>query len=39
MAQSRKWKGKLRVFDGEEKERFRHTETWIISLGGPGAFS
>lgn len=27
------------VFDGEEKERFRHTETWIISLGGPGAFS
>lgn len=39
MARSRKWKGRLRVVDGEEKERFRHTETLIISLGGPGAFS
>lgn len=39
MARSRKWKERLRVVDGEEKERFRHTETWIISLGGPRAFS
>lgn len=29
---------RLGAVDGEEKERFRHTETWIISLGGTGVF-
>lgn len=39
MARSRERKRRLRAVDREGKERFRHGETWIISLGGPRVLS